>query len=307
MFGLMVLAWAGNYLFVRLGEQWVDPLWLAALRAGVGAVALGAYLLLSPRPALSAAERRDAILLGVPNTAVFLGLWFVAARGIAPGEAAVVVYTFPLWVALLSPALLRTRLSRRHWVALGVGFAGVVLVSQPWASGGHGTAVVPLVELVGAAVSWAVATVLFQRRFAPEKLATVNGFQLIGGAIPLLAAALLLGQGHTPVAQVGLWISVLWLGVFGTAFAYAVWFYLLRSVPAATLSAYSFLVPLPALGLSAAFLGERVTAVELAGVVFVVLGIYLVGTVRGAPVAGGSASSVASAAPVPGERKEDVD
>ncbi len=278
LFGLLVLAWAGNYLFVRVGEQEVAPLWLAALRAAVGAAGVGVYLMVRPRASLTGADRRDALLLGIPNTAVFLGLWFVAARSVPPGEAAVIVYTFPLWVAVFSPGLLGARIDARHWGAILVGFLGVALVSQPWTGGVSRAVAIPLAELLGAAVSWAVATVLFQRRFSPEQLASVNGLQLVSGAAALLVGAAVLGQYSTPVLSLDLWISVLWLGLFGTAFAYVVWFHLLRSVHASTLSAYSFLVPLTALALSAVFDGERVDLVQWAGVLCVLLGIYLVGS-----------------------------
>jgi drug/metabolite transporter (DMT)-like permease len=279
LFALMVVAWAGNYLFVRQGEEFVAPLWLAALRAGVGAMGVGAFLAFRPQPGgFSPAQRRDALLLGIPNTAIFLGLWFVAAPSIAPGETAVIVYTFPLWVALFAPALLGSHLGRRHGYAVGLGFAGVILVSQPWtASVGRGD-LIPFAELLAAAVSWALATLVFQRRFAPGELARANGYQLLGGAAVLLGASFLTHQAQTPLSSTDLWISVLWLGLLGTAFAYAVWFHLLRSVHASALSAYAFLVPLTALAFSAAFEGERLGASQLGGVALVVAGIYLVGT-----------------------------
>lgn len=279
LFALMVLAWAGNYLFVRLGELFAAPLWLAALRAGVGAAGVGVFLWLRP-PAgdFSNRDRRDALLLGIPNTAVFLALWFVAATAIPPGETAVVVYTFPLWVALFTPGVLGSRLGRGHWAAVAVGFAGVVLVSQPWAQGSGHLPLVPVVELLAAAISWAAATVAFQARFRPDALARANGYQLLGGAVALLAFSLVVAPREVPVSPApALWISVAWLGVFGTAFAYGVWFYLLGSVHASSLSAYAFLVPLAALGLSVVLEGERLDAAQALGVGLVLVGVYLVG------------------------------
>jgi drug/metabolite transporter (DMT)-like permease len=274
----MVLAWAGNYLFVRIGEGYVAPLWLATLRAGVGAAGIGAFLAVRPRAgAFSWTDRRDALLLGIPNTAVFLGLWFAAAPAIPPGQTAVVVYTFPLWVALFSPTVLGGRLGHRQWGAVAVGFAGVVLVSQPWASGAARPPIVPLGELLLAAVCWAGATVAFQRRFAPSALAQANGYQLLGGAVALIAASVVVRSAVVPPAAPALWVSVAWLGLFGTAFAYGVWFFLLGRVHASVLSTYSFLVPLTALVLSIVFEGERLGAIQVVGVALVLLGIYLVG------------------------------
>ena len=100
---LIVVFWGFNYLFVNLGLEFASPLWLAALRAGVGALSTLAIVSgFGGWGTLDRAGKRDALLLGIPNTALFFGLWFWAARSVLPGIAAVVVYTFPLWVALLS-------------------------------------------------------------------------------------------------------------------------------------------------------------------------------------------------------------
>jgi drug/metabolite transporter (DMT)-like permease len=275
LLGLTISAWGANYLFVRIGLESAAPIWLAALRAGTGLVALAVYFTLVPPGArLGRSERVTALLLGIPNTALFLGLWFTAAGSVPAGEAAVVIYTYPLWVAVLSIPVLRARLNPMHWGSIAAGFAGILLVSEPWAASGGKTPLLPVVELLAAAVSWATATVVVQRRFRPEEMAAVNGYQLLGGAAVLVVVALALDPRHLPVSTPSLWISVVWLGVFGTAFAYAVWFQLLGKVPAATLSAYAFLVPLVALGASAAFLGERLDLAQGAGVALVVGSIY---------------------------------
>ncbi|HTT17144.1 MAG TPA: EamA family transporter [Thermoplasmata archaeon] len=278
-FGLMVVAWGGNYLFVRIGEGYVDPLWLATLRAAVGAAGVGAYLAVS-RSAVAFSRRdvRDAALLGIPNTAVFLGLWFTAAPEIAPGVTAVVVYTFPLWVALLSPSMLGSRLGSRHWLAVGIGFGGVVLVSEPWTAAVGRHDLLPFAELIAAAISWAAATLGFQRRFAPAALPRANGYQLLGGACALAVVAVAFRQASVPPASPWLWVAVAWLGLFGTAFAYGVWFHQLRTVHASALSAYAFLVPLVALTLSGVVLGERLSVAQGVGVALVLLGIFLVGS-----------------------------
>jgi len=275
LFALTIFAWGTNYLFVRVGLDSASPLWLATLRAGVGALGFGAYLLFThPGTPMPRRQRLTAIALGIPNTAIFFGLWFVAAGAVAPGQSAVVIYTFPLWVALLSIPLLERRLRWGHWVAIALGFTGVLLLSQPWTGGGGEGRLAPLLELVGAAISWATATVLAQRWFRPSEMLRVNGYQLAGGSVALLAATLLFAPRPLPAGTESLAVATVWLALFGTAFAYGVWFWLLGRVPASTLSTFSFLVPLVALGASALFVGERLDVVQGVGVAAVVVGIY---------------------------------
>jgi drug/metabolite transporter (DMT)-like permease len=276
-FAVVVVAWGFNYLFVRVGLGLSAPLWLAFLRAGLGAVGAALVWIALGRPFLTAREQLLAASLGLLNTSLFFGLWFVAARSVPPGEAAVVVYTFPLWVAMLSIPVLSFRLRAVTWVAIAIGFVGIVLISQPWGAGGPVLKPVPVSELLVGALSWALGTVLIQRRFRREVLQAVNLFQLLGGSAGLLAAALLLEPSQSPSPSWELLGVVLWLGLVGTALAYGLWFYLLGRMSAPSLSANMFLVPVVALVASAILLSERIDLVQGAGVLLVAGAIYAVG------------------------------
>jgi probable blue pigment (indigoidine) exporter len=278
LFLLLVVFWGLNYPFVNVGLEFASPLWLATLRAGLGALATLLIVTgLRGWGKLDRAGKRDGLLLGLPNTALFFGLWFWAARDVLPGIAAVVIYTFPLWVAVLSSPVLGYRLTARHWVSVAIGFAGVALISQIGQSGSGAFSWVAISELLAAALAWALGTVLFQRRFPREQMMEANAYQLIGGALALLGATLLFSPTPFPRGSVDLVESVLWLGVAGTALAYAIWTMLLGRTRAATVSAYLFLVPVVALAASVAYFGERLSAFQLAGVGLVLVSIYGIG------------------------------
>ncbi len=289
LFGLVAFAWGMNFIFVPIGLEYTSPLWLATLRAGIAIVFVAPYVFLRHRTSvLSNRDRRDAVLLGIPNTALFLGLWFVAAPQVAAGETAILIYTFPLWVALFSPWMLGHHLTRRHWIAIAAGFLGIVVISQPWTLGAGSVPPGALLELLASALSWAIGTVLYQRRFrGAQVVQEANAYQLGGGALILLLATVLVEPGTLPPATPELWIAVLWMGVFGTAFSYIVWYYLLNQVPAATLAAFTFITPLVALVAAALLLGERLTLAELGGVALVLVSIYGIGTARSRSKGGG--------------------
>lgn len=277
LFLLLVTVWGLNFIFIKIGLAYADPLWLALLSALVGAAGtavlltgIGSWRTLNPR------GRRDALLLGVPNIGAFYAFLFSATQLVLPGLAAIVLYTFPLWVALLSPWVLGHRLTLRHWGAVTMGFVGIFLISEAGSTVGAGVPLVPVLELTGAAVSWAVGTVLFQRRFASAELPEANAFQLVGGAVTLGAVVVLLTPAGFPGFAPGLWLAVGWIGILGTTFAYAVWFHLLGRTRASSLSAYVFLVPVVALLGSAVIFGERLSPIQLGGVALVLLSIYLI-------------------------------
>ena len=275
-FAVIVTAWGLNYLFVRVGLGLSAPLWLAFLRSGLGAVgALGIWTA-AGRPRLVGRDRATAIGLGVLNTSLFFGLWFLAARSIAPGEAATIVYSFPLWVAMLSIPVLGFRLPSVAWGAIVTGFVGIVAISQPWESG-VALQPAPVAELLLGAFSWALGTVLIQRRFSREVAQAVNLYQLLGGATGLLVAALVVEPHQAPAFSWELLGIVLWLGLVGTSLAYALWFSLLGRMPAPSLSANVFLVPVVALTASSLLLAERIDLVQAIGVALVAIAIFTVG------------------------------
>jgi drug/metabolite transporter (DMT)-like permease len=168
-------------------------------------------------------------------------------------------------------------LGPRHWASMVIGFVGVALISQLGQSGGRGVSVIAILALLGAALSWALGTVLFQRRFRREQMLEANAYQLFGGASVLIVATLVLTPTPLPRVSADLVATVLWLGVLGTAIAYAIWFTLLGQTRAATLSAYVFLVPVVALAAAALFFGERLSLVQLGGVGLVLVSIYGIG------------------------------
>jgi drug/metabolite transporter (DMT)-like permease len=283
LFAVVAIVWGLNYIFVNVGLAVSGPLWLATLRAAFGLAGSAAILAVVGRPTkLDRRGRRDAFLIGMPNITLFFAFWFLAAGTILPGVAAVMIYTYPLWVAILSAPVLSHALTARHWASVAVGFAGVVLVSQVGSFTGAPLAVVPIVELLIAAFAWALATVVIQRRFRGEEMLEANVYQLVGGAVGLLVLTLVLTPTALPVVtRPELWVSVLWLGVLGTAVAYSIWFHLLGRTRAATLSAYLFLVPVVAMTASAVVFRERLSYLQLVGVAFVLASIYGIGRAPG--------------------------
>ncbi len=278
---LVAVVWGFNFLFIREALADATPLWLALLRAAIGAGSAAVLVAaVGGGSHLTGRRRAFAMLLGLPNTAAFYALLFVGIQSVLPGVAAVLTYTFPFWVALLSPMVLGHRLTSRHWLAIGAGFGGVALISEVWSTAGGAISPLAGIEILGSAIAWAVGTVVFQRQYARSEMLEANVFQLLGGTIALAVLTALLAPTPWPTLTPAMDGSLLWLGVLGTAVAYSIWFDLLGRTKAATLSAYVFLVPLVALVGSALFFGERIAPVQLVGIVLVLASIYGIGRAR---------------------------
>ena len=78
-------------------------------------------------------------------------MWALNSAG--AGKIAVLTYTMPFWLLLLAWGFLGERLRGAQWAAVGLAFAGLVLVISPWRI--HG--LLPSVLTVAGGLSWAAS------------------------------------------------------------------------------------------------------------------------------------------------------
>jgi S-adenosylmethionine uptake transporter len=126
---------------------------LVCYRGIVGCVAIASYAAWKAVP-LRTAHLGAHLARSVSGT-IALSIWFYAMTVLPLATAITFNYTSPLWIALITIALLRERHGFALPVAIAVGFAGVVLLLQPTVSAGQTVA-----GLVGVA-SGALSAVAF--------------------------------------------------------------------------------------------------------------------------------------------------
>jgi len=270
--------WALCFPLIARGSGMAPPLFFAAQRAVVGAVVLLgiAALLRKPMPR----GRFEWMSVGVVGlTATTLGFFgmFQATEFVAPGFASVLTETQPLIAAVLAYWVIGERLSRLARAGLALGFIGIIVVALPnlLVEGGATSAIGSGYVLLGA-FGVAVGNVLMKRLAGTVDPVAAMGLQLFIGAVPLLAGALLLEQ-IPPTAWAGRHLlDVAALGILGTAAVYGLWFWVLEREPLSRANAFNFLAPLLGLLIGVAFLGERISWVQTAGVVVTLSAIALV-------------------------------
>jgi drug/metabolite transporter (DMT)-like permease len=266
----VAVAWGSSFLFIRIGVGHLAPELVALLRLAFGA----ATLAVAPA-ARRGIPRKDwpaIALLGVVWMAGPFVLFAVAEQSIDSSLAGMLNGAAPLFTAVVAALISRTLPGIPRRAGLLIGFGGVVVVSWPWLHGAHATAAgVGLVVL---------ATVLYGIAF---NLAAP--LQQHHGALPViwraqLAALVLvapLGLASIPRSTFA-WSSLLAvaaLGCLGTAFAFVAFTTLAGRAGSTRASVTVYFLPPVAIVLGAAFHGEAVTAVSLAGTALVIIGAYL--------------------------------
>jgi drug/metabolite transporter (DMT)-like permease len=269
---LLALVWGYNWVVMKVAMQYVGPMDFAALRGVFGAMLLFAVLWAVGAP-LKPQHVGKTLLLGLFQTAGFVGLISWALNIGAAGKSAVLGYTMPFWVIVFGWPFLPDRLRGWQWPAAGLILVGLVLVLELWSGA---TNVTSSLFALGAGISWAISVIVFKNIPVESRndLLSVTAWQMVFGMIPLVAIALLVDE--PPIVWSGYFVAALiYNGVGGMALATLLWLYILQRVPA-TISGLNALA-VPIVGVIAAWiqLGERPSSAEGVGMLLILAGLGL--------------------------------
>jgi drug/metabolite transporter (DMT)-like permease len=281
-YGLLLsvsIIWAGNFLAGKVALRVIGPITLAALRASLASALLLWYLRLSYStwPVAGMADVRVFAILALTGLVSSTTLWYYGLRATLAVNAAILGAMGPVFVALLSVAWLRERLSPLNWLGIGLSSAGVILTIIR----GSLQALLDLdlhagdLFVLAGQVSWAAYSVYSRQlaqRFAPAVV--ITGSYLVSTAI--LVPLALVERPWTALGQVtpGTVLAVLYAALLVTLSH--IWFYWgMRVVSAPVASLTANLIPFEVVALSWLFLDEAVTWLHIAGALIVIAGVAL--------------------------------
>ena len=261
--GLLVtltVLWSGSFLFAKVALAEVGPLTVVLARVGIAAGALIVVMALTgDRLPMTATAWRAFAVMGVLNNVLPQGLISWGMLHIDSGLASMLNAATPLFSVLLAHAAGRERATVAHLAGVMVGLVGVAVLVGPAALRGVRADVIGQICVLGAAVSYACAG-LYGRRLLTLSPAGASAGMLAAAALALLALAL-----------------------FSTAAGYVVYFMILRTAGPTNLLLVTLLMPIGAIGLGAAVLGERLSLASLLGAALIFTGLAIIdGRLRGA-------------------------
>lgn len=285
--GILVLLgaiWGASYLFIRVAVPALGPFALVEVRVVLASLTLLLYAAATRK--LPDFRRRwpQFLLLGVINSAVPFVLISAAELHLTAALAAIVNATTPLFGALVAAGWLNERLTLRKAAGLVFGLAGVVVVVGWSPLVLDAPALWSVAAMLAAALAYAVGGVYAARGFRGIPSLTMSIGQQLGASAALLIPAAALAPERWPSA--GVTGAVLALALVCTAFAYLLYFHLIRSVGPTRTMSVTFLVPVFGVLWGGLFLGEAVRAGTLVGLGIILAGIVLVSGVRWPAAAG---------------------
>ncbi|MER6298765.1 EamA family transporter [Kitasatospora sp. NPDC001539] len=271
-------AWGTTYLVTTQLLPEGRPLLLAALRA----LPAGLLLLLIGRRLPRGRWWGRAAVLGTLNIGLFFPLMFVGAYRLPGGVAATLGAIQPLLVAGLSIGVLGVRPGRRSLLAGLVGVGGVALLVLKSGARLDG---VGIAAMVAGIALMATGTVLIRRWGRPEgaTLLDLTAWQLLAGSILLVPLAALV-EGAPPALSGTNLAGFAYLGLFGTALGYVLWFRGIERLGAGPASFLGLINPVVATVGGLVVLGQTLTGWQRLGLLLA-LGALLVGQAPSRPAA----------------------
>ncbi len=287
---IAILAVSTASIIIRFAQNDGAPsLVIAALRLTFATVILTPVALIKYRNEIKRFTRTE-ILLGVFSgifLAVHFATWISSLEYTSVASSVVFVSTGPLWVALLSPMLLKEHLARTAVIGLALSIVGGAIIGLSDACTWDGGLTCPALEdiLQGRAMwgnflalagAWTVTGYLIIGRKLRAEISLVPYIFLVYGMAAIVLIVIMFASGNSPFGfapKTYGWIFL--LAALPQLIGHSTYNWALKYLPAALVAVTTLGEPIGSATLAFFILNETPTIPTILGGVFILAGIYL--------------------------------
>jgi drug/metabolite transporter (DMT)-like permease len=272
---LLSVLWGGGFFFGAVALREFHPFTVVLGRVALAALLLYGFIRLAGlRMPTDGRSWAAFFAMGLLNNLIPFSLIFWGMTHIASGLASILNATMPLFTVIVAHVLTQNeRLTVGRALGVAVGFGGVVIMIGADLLHGLGDNLLAQLAILGAALSYAFASIFGRRFWNLPPICTAAG-QVTASAVMMLPVMLIVDRPWE-LAMPGWqsWAALAALGALGTALAYGLYFRILRSAGATNISLVTFLVPVSALLLGMLVLGERLEPKHFIGMALIGVGL----------------------------------
>jgi O-acetylserine/cysteine efflux transporter len=265
---VVILAWGVNFVVIKLGLHGVPPMLLGALRFALAAVP--AIFVKRPQIPLRWLFAYGLTISLGQFSLLFYGMYV----GMPAGLASLVLQAQAFFTLIFASMFLGERIRAANVAGLVIAAAGLALIGM---RGGQAMTITGFLFTLAAAAMWALGNIVTKRMGPVDLLSLVVWGSLIP-PLPFLALSLIFegpARIETSLASIPLVsvFAILYLAFIATIVGYSLWGKLLARYPAGSVAPFSLLVPVIGLASAAVFLGEALSAAQVAGAALVMAGL----------------------------------
>ncbi len=286
-----ILAVSTASIFIKFAQHAGAPsIVIAAFRLTLATLGLAPLALTRYRSELRRMARREwllALLSGV-FLALHFAFWVTSLQYASVASSVVLVTTTPLWVALLSPLVLRERVGVATYVGLVLALVGGTVVGLSDACVWHaGTLVCPaaasffggtafLGDFLALAGAWMAAGYMLVGRSLRAKIDLIPYIFVVYGMAAIVLIAIMFGMSESPLGLAPM--TYLWLVLLALVpqlLGHSVFNWSLKYLPVSLVSVTLLGEPVGSTVLAYFILQEQPGWVKIAGAVLILAGIWL--------------------------------
>lgn len=275
----LVVLWGSNFMFVKLGVASVPPATLVAARLIIGALILVAVIRAQGHsfPPPGPIWIVYTVVAVVGNSLPFLLISW-GQQAIDSALAGILMAIMPLTTLVLAHFFVAgERMTRNRVMGFTLGFVGIVVLTGPAALAGLGGSPVRIIAqlaVLAGAVCYATQSVIVRVKMGGNVMVASAAIISIAAAISL-PIALVVDRPWQLAPSASSVYAVIWIGIGPTAIATLVYLELIGSAGPTFMSMVNYCVPVVALFLGVALMGETPNANAYTGLVLILTGIAL--------------------------------
>ena len=271
---IFIILWASAFVTSKAIVNDSTP--FAALSFRFGLVSLGFFIFCvftNSKIILSFNDFIKASIIGICFHGLYLGgVFYAISENLSVGITAIIVSLQPILTAIFAGPFLKEVVTWKQWVGIMLGFFGTLLVI-----GMDIGESIPIIGLIASLIGLTAITsgTLLQRKIGGNiPLATSNLYQAFSAFIFLLMITFLFEQSFINFS-LNFILSMSWQVIFVSFGAFTILQYLINTGTASRTATLFFLVPPVSVVMAWLFLNEKMSILDISGLIIATLGVYI--------------------------------
>lgn len=274
---LVVIVWGITWPIMKIGIEYIPPVFFGALRMFVGATLM--FIIVRAYGQIKVPSRADwpmVLSVGLLQMAIPTALMHFSLSFVEASRASLLAFTHPIWVAPLAVVFLGERLNRGTTGGLIVGMIGLMVLFNPLGFDWHDDDVLlGNGLLILSAVSWAIGIVHVRLHDWNASPLSLSPWQMLVAGLLLMSLSLAREDPSKTIWDENLIYVLAFVGIAATGFAYWGAVMVAKNLPA-MVSALGFLgVPIVGILSSSILLMEPLTLTLKIGTSLVLGGLVI--------------------------------
>jgi drug/metabolite transporter (DMT)-like permease len=274
---LAAAIWGGTYVVSKAVLEYIHPWVLLEMRFILGLLVLG---VIAWKQKAWSVERKDIKMLALIAFVGYtgsIGMQFVGTNLSGAAMGSLITAASPALISLFAIWILKEQLHPSKALSLILASAGVIIVVGLPSSQSNENTFYGNIILFGAALTWALYTVLSRKQTQKYSSLAVTTWASLFGVLFTIPIAVW-EQSVSPTilpANIWIWVGVIYLGVVSTAGAFYFWNKGFEYIDAATGSLFFFFQPIVGSLLGWLLLSEQLNWNFFVGALFICIGLIL--------------------------------